>query len=1254
MAFAGEDQLSFAMLDCVLDMFPGHLECQQILADIDEKLKVNSESIEECLETLRLEVNEKYGEEVLQSNEDCVQWLKNPPVSRILADTPHNEVMTFLKTLQHFLKNNKDQEDMVLQLLVALSRKCGVTFPSSATGGSFQCTSQTSLHATDDECSMDLQTAWDDVRLHLRRHLLGILQASSDISTSQSRIQVQRLQSLFFLYPGSDTLVKYQKIQQNFVIEILHKYSERMIENVLGTYQTAIPKVLALIKEDMSVLSHVIDSPLIIKFINETFFEAITEEMKTFFEILCKTSTVEQPLQPSRITRKKHKQRVHALATNIEDHRTKAKDGTLQLNQLKALSKFINLFLWLEGEVEKASLEILPCYPDAMANVHGILKTDSNEGKMNEGSSADEGSLLMKEMPTLKFEWRETLKEISQRLALDLPHVMEEVTANAIHSNTEEFSATEGSTMSLVSIAESYKHYGAIPEQQRPKQVAKFCFDIVEEFDLLFPLAMACRGDSLQNIKACFTEAFSKAVMLILRRLQEWSKQLPEKTPVRTALASLSSAVHVLHHLTHYNELLSKRPLFTAAVQRYQEFISSLQIQVTNYCVNVCATSLLQDAESHHWDDNKAFYEGERCSFSIQMWHYFCRGLCHDLWTTVSPVHAQTMLSEVLKQTLALLTFRYSQVHPNYKRASQIRTDVLAILCCVEDMLWSVCGTLQAFVQPTQSPQDVIFMIHSYCDSLLTVMTILTSPLELLTSTIKNMFSERHDHSSETSETEDLLWWLKFINPKLFPSSSRTPSAGEMADQGQLKLLLSQPCSNWNLLLQTLLHPDCLIARTLLTGSINKTEPLESSDYEFIMMEANHEKDTDLTQVILSVFCYCSHSPRSLTILLEQYMDQEQLWECLCDQTAHSSSNAVIRYLRRVLIRSLRGMVNEVTSVLNSFEQSNDSSPGSYHCNVPDVLLSALPEKWHFSDLHREETSHSVKDSTRLTAKAVSIVINKLPSVIACLPPAIKYFFLFSERKLAHQNSVLQNTGVLVWNLIEVVCRTLKDGNAVEQLTRTTLTTWSQERLAVVCGCLEKISGIKASHSKDSEAQRVLEDIERSKPKWIKDQLLRARTLSRDGDFAMQEDSSIGKVQGSRLDLTEQKINMMVLDICHKPGGSEYLRQIHHIIQLNEVYLNEALTSQPCEQADKRSRAFQLTLTSEDDHRSSFNPLHAFTLPGLSVLSESATMDEGWDWSALLPHCLQVNPVTLGELLQHRSNNGLRKRIGRTARDLQA
>lgn len=36
-------------------------------------------------------------------------------------------------------------------------------------------------------------------------------------------------------------------------------------------------------------------------------------------------------------------------------------------------------------------------------------------------------------------------------------------------------------------------------------------------------------------------------------------------------------------------------------------------------------------------------------------------------------------------------------------------------------------------------------------------------------------------------------------------------------------------------------------------------------------------------------------------------------------------------------------------------------------------------------------------------------------------------------------------------------------------------------------------------------------------------------------------------------ELTEQKIGLMLLEVCHKAGGSNYLRQIYHIIQGNEV-----------------------------------------------------------------------------------------------------
>ncbi|XP_040277479.1 uncharacterized protein KIAA0825 homolog isoform X1 [Bufo bufo] len=1228
---AGEDHISFVLLDSVLDMYPGYSECQQILDDLDKKLKENTQSIAKYLENPHQEVLNSTGD-ILHSNVDYFRG-PNSSSSWRLYDTPHAEVMTFLKTLQHFLKNCENQEDFILQFLMDLQSH-GITFPSSPSGSCFQCTSQTSLHAIDDDSSMDLQALWDDVRLHLRRHLVGKLQTTFDTCSSQPRIsfKAQCLRRLLFLYPEADVLVKYQNIQQNFVVELLHDFSERKLESVLGAYQKAIPRVFSMIKEDLFVLSQVIDSSLIIKFINETFFEAITEEMKTFFDILYESSTEEQGLQPARLSKKRHKQKVHALALNTEDQQKKALETPLQLCQLKSLSAFISVFLWLEKKVEKAMTEILflSCYPEIKGNVQGSRRMDCSDDTTRKNIILDESSLLMKEMPTLKFGWRNSVQQLSVPLSHSISSELETMTTSVLLRDYAELSLKGRSQMDVVCISNTYEHYGSISEKQKPKRVAKFCFDIMEEFDKLFPLALACTSDSLQNIRTCFVDVFSKSASSVLTKLEEWSSQVPDKAPVKTALVVLSSAAHVLYHASHYNEQMSKRPLFLAVVQRYQQFINDLQIQVTNYCVNVCATSLFLDAESHHWDDNKAFYEGERCSFSIQMWHYFCSGLRHDLWTIVPPFNGHKIFSEVLEQTLAFLTFRYAQVHPNYKRASQIRIDVLAILSCVDNFLWSVCTSVQELVTRAHNPNSAVFKIHNHCNSLLTTMIILLAPLKLLTQTMEKSLAEFHSHSSQPG-SEDFLFWLTFNNPHLFPSLSKTPSAGEMAVQGQLKLLLSQPCCNWNLLLETLLHPDCLVARTLLTCSIAEVQ--ETHDFNLLMLEDDDGKDMDVTEIILWVFSYCSLSPQSFTALLESYMDQEQLWDSLINQTVHISRNTVLRYLRRTLIRAVRGLVNQVTSFISSSEPTNHSFSSSHPQSFLDVLLKAVPEKWNFTN-PREPKKYQ-KNVTRLTAEAFSIVISKLPSVIACLPPPVKYFYSFSERKISEQYSVCKDTGMVVWNLIGIICHILEDGNAIEQATDTTLSRWSNERLSKVCRCLEKTIGLKTGDPKD-DLQSVFEDIERLRPKWIEDQLRKAKVLGSISDFAMQEDSSVLKDQGSRLDLTEQKINMMVLDICHKPGGSEYLRQIHHIIQLNEEYLYEAFSPGHSKNNPTSSKAFQLTLTNEDQFLA-FNPLETFLLPIVNVLSEqSGTLEESWEWSELLPHCLGLNSVTLGDLLLHR------------------
>ncbi|XP_053557467.1 uncharacterized protein KIAA0825 homolog [Bombina bombina] len=1214
------------LLDSVLNMCPGDLEFQHILNDIDDKLKENSLGMEQCLQNLQLEMNESGVSQTLQNTTDYLQWVNcyhmipsKPP------EAPHCQVIEFLRTLQHYLKNTLNQEYIVLRFLLDLFNQCGIRFASSQNGSFLQCASQTSIHAIDDEPGVDIQTAWEDVRLHLRRFLVGNLQQNIDTCISESRIQMktQYLQQFLFLYPESDVLMKYQNIQSNVLIDLLHKYSEMNADIIFRVYEDAMPKVFSVIKQDLFVLSRLVDVPLIVRFINDTFFETISEEMKQFFEIFCKANSANKADLPLKPSKNKHKERVQAFAA--EDQSRKATDLYLHLDQLKSLSRFVKHFLWLEEKVGEAASEILhiSCSMEIKGNIQGTLKSDGVEVKANETYVLDESSLLMKETPALKFGWRKNLKILSQSLLRSFTSETEAFITPVLQCEKEAYAYNGGCCISLVNPYKSNEHYGAVSEKEKPKKVAKFCFSIIEEFDVLFPLALACRENQLQEIRTCFVEAFCKMAASVQTIMEEWSSHVPSTAPLQNLFAILSTSVFVLQHFTFYNEKMCKEPLFLASVQRYQEFIRNIQLQVINYCVSVCATSIFQDSESHYWDDNKTFYEGERCSFSIQMWHYFFSGLRHDLWTILPPTIAQDILREVLEKTLALLSYRYAQVNPNYKRASQIRIDVMAILSCVENMLWSVCGTVQDIINPSARSKDLILKIHCHCKNLLTVLFVLTAPLKTLHETFKSGFREFSSDSSVTS-LADQLDWLCFIKPSLFPSVvnfERTPSAGEMAVQGQLKLLLAQPCCNWNLLLETLLHSDCVIARTLLSCS-----SAEISDMDDTL--ALDCKDVDVTEAILTVLSYCSLSPKSFTSVLEKYMDQERLWDTLCIQAADAEVKfvpPVIRYLRRILVNSVTGTLKQITSVIHDIEPTE-------HFNIPENLLRALPEKWNFVP-RDEKQKQSVKNKTQLTAYLVCTVISKLPSAIACLPSPVKYFYLISERNISETYNVQKNKGLLICNLISVVCHILEDGNTLEQMTGYALSRRSKELLTAVCQSLETIIGINNGHKE--VLKRVLENIEEQRPKWIGSQMQKSRTLSMNCDFANQGESSVSQNQDTGPELTEQKINIMVLDICHKPGGNEYLRQIYHIIQLNEDYLNDALSCQSCCTESAHAKAFQLTLHSAEQSPSSFNPLNMFSLPNVDVLRE-ASSEWSCDWSKISSYCLGMSLFTFRALLGHR------------------
>ncbi|XP_060617770.2 uncharacterized protein KIAA0825 homolog [Anolis sagrei] len=1252
MEWGGEYSLDSSNLDCLLNILPGELEFQQILGDIDEKIKKNTSSIEQCLKELQQEINETCSDELLQDTSDCLEWLNNCSFSSIKPlSTPRGELIRFLQTLQNLLKNEQNQEEIILHFLLDLSSQCGVLFPCTPSGASFEFTSSTSLHGVEDDSTVDVQCIWNDVRLHLRRFLVSQLQNHQETSNGalQQRLQlkIQCLQQLLFLYPESEVLDKYQKMQNKLVSDLLQKCvlessGETNFEKMVHGYESSIPVLCAMIKEDLCILNGIIEPSSTVKFINETYLDTITEEMTILLETLCELQFKENALHGAKSNKSSKKHRGTAHVGVAQEYSRKGRNFCLTLHQLRCLSQLINLFLLMEEKVEELSSEmlLLSCFSESK-NVQGVLKKAGGElligeSRVNETSALSEQLLQVKKTTMLEFGWRNAFNNLSSSVAHCITIAVEDFSSKILQQEQNEQASVSCYAIFRVNVQHMKESWGIIHEDERPKQISKFCSDIMEELDTLLPLALACKDESLQEIRADFVESCCKVATAVLTRLEERSKDIPSRAPLQNLYTILSTAVHVYQHFKMYDSLMketSRKPLFLVPLQQYDELINLLQFQVTNYCIRVCSTSILQDAESHYWDDNKAFYEGERCSFSVQMWHYFCCALHHDLWTVLPPALAQEILKEVLEKSLALLACRYFQAQPSYKRTPQIRIDVTAILMTCEKMLWSVCGSVKELLSPHKDRNPHISKIHSHCNNLLAAAVILTTPLENLYKTFQNNSSDTLPSGFVEPTVYQPLYWISGIT-QFCSSLLKTPSAKGMAAQGQLKLLLSQPYCNWNLLLETLLHRDCLLLKILLRSS--KSDLPESGEQSPCINQTCSRKPS-LTEAIFTVLSYCTLSPKSLGNVLQNYMEKEQMWDYLHNISVSScgeSEPEVIRCLKRTLIDSVKGIVKQIISLMHSWEATENYGTYQHKQIVPESLLKTVPKEWNYTprEMKRKESG---KCFTRLAAHAISIVISKLPTVIACLPPPIKYFFFLSEKKMPKNFIESKKAGLLVWILIVIICRIFEDGNTTEHLTGTTLDRWSKEKLNLVRICLESIIGKKKSSPKQV-THKIIQSIEQQRPNWIENQLLKARKLSIDCIVTTAEDDRNLEEEAIELELTEQKINMMVLDICHKPGGSEYLRQIYHIIQLNEEYLNEQLFNEGSSEDGTASiRPLNLTLRSKEV-QSGFDPFQVHYSYCTNVLEKFTIAEWKWDWSHLLPSYLGLSRMTFGALLAHR------------------
>ncbi|XP_049504548.1 uncharacterized protein KIAA0825 homolog isoform X2 [Panthera uncia] len=353
-------------LHCLLNSLPGDLEFKQIFSDIDEKIEQNATSIEHCIKEIQSEVNKQCPDVQLQTTTDCFEWLDNYNYNSSKSPSiPHGDLIKFLKTLQDSLKSELNQEEVILDLLWDLSCQSSVSFPATLSGASFHFLSRTSLHSVEDDSSMDVQSIWDNIRLHLRRFLVNKLQSHNEIINSQHKIWLKKqcIQQLLFLYPESEVIIKYQSIQNKLLAELLQNcfpaYSRELNLDIMAHgYQSTMLRLYSMIKEDFNILHEILAPTSTVKFIKETYLDTVAEEMAKFLENFCELQFKESAIRVIKTSKSssRHRGSVHALVT--PECSQKGRNFFLSINELKFLAQLVKSFLKLEENVEELLEEI--------------------------------------------------------------------------------------------------------------------------------------------------------------------------------------------------------------------------------------------------------------------------------------------------------------------------------------------------------------------------------------------------------------------------------------------------------------------------------------------------------------------------------------------------------------------------------------------------------------------------------------------------------------------------------------------------------------------------------------------------------------------------------------------------------------------------------------------------------------------------------------------------------------------------------
>nr|XP_006811665.1 PREDICTED: uncharacterized protein KIAA0825-like [Saccoglossus kowalevskii] len=923
---------------------------QSVIKDIDQQLDDNSYSLEEKMHTIMGETNDMSGNLYITPREAVEQLNQCALLERAACLPPEPEdVNKLLRKILQTLDKYPGNEESIFQNLLMMSSQDGIAIPIRAIPETTDST--VSINAVTHNSEEMNETLWDEIRLKFRRFFYEELQTfpltrNPDIVDVSQNKRWEYLQSLCILYPHKEVWKRYRSIraqQLECIInnklprpETQEEEGEIKLQTITPAFQEVTEVIRGMISDDVEILMSGVFEDVVQAFpaIQELYLDRLSETIIYIIDKVWIYWSKENAVGDGNKTRAND---VHKNKDAYHNNTGKTFAASDVECLVCLISSTASLDSYVDNLYKQTTWNPMPGEkpPKPKSSLRGVLKHNRESKQMNyskeyneSGFSSAKQILLPDAIPPpfgvtqamlsdatpppivptslikmislerSKWDWCRSYEKVIPTVAKGLTSIVE----NACHKMLRE----EAKYYELKHTLETEPVCGDLAggKSDYPRRVTKSCATVIRTLDRFLPLAIATNESIFQQIKSAFTDAVIASFRLFYERITKINGDISENSPIQCLYITLATTSFLKNHLGYYEKILGEdaRHVLTINQRLYSELTDLTSRNIMEYQNHIIATVVLQDAESHYWTDQRAFYEDERCSFAVQMWNYHMRGLHHDLFSHCGPQLAQDMFLSILNESLTILVQRCSKAKPSYNRVRQLRSDITTILLSTSHFLWSCSNTVSKLLDPASSSTNHT-SIHNLCSCLLSTIVIVTSPLSDIYKAYKKGFHKKRCSSASSSSGDKegltaghMTQWLSWLHQGVFEGQPKNLDnvPEKMASYILVKLVACQPVPNYVLVLQALLMKDAFLPMFIAThadptlsqaSTITLQPDSVNQGCKGVCCPGDNcatfesREISDVVQPFVDVLVLCKNQPIALSNVLMAMIEKDEKWE---------------------------------------------------------------------------------------------------------------------------------------------------------------------------------------------------------------------------------------------------------------------------------------------------------------------------------------------------------------------------------------